>query len=70
MPSRSSGCRGAAGERSRVSAPRRSACLTVALLGCVAWAEAAPRSVWSGVYTDEQAMAGEKIYYARAMPWR
>jgi len=53
-----------------VSAPRRSACLTVALLGCVAWAEAAPRSVWSGVYTDEQAMAGEKIYYARAMPWR
>ena len=37
----------------------------MALLGCVAWAEAAPRSVWSGVYTDEQAMAGEKIDYAR-----
>ena len=37
----------------------------MALLGCVAWADAAPRSVWSGVYTDDQAMAGEKIYYAR-----
>jgi mono/diheme cytochrome c family protein len=28
-------------------------------------AAAAPRSVWSGVYTEEQAMAGEKVYYAR-----
>jgi quinoprotein glucose dehydrogenase len=37
----------------------------MALIACVAWAEAAPRSVWSGVYTDEQAMTGEKIYYAR-----
>jgi mono/diheme cytochrome c family protein len=26
---------------------------------------AAPRSVWSGVFTNEQAMAGETIYYAR-----
>jgi mono/diheme cytochrome c family protein len=26
---------------------------------------AAPRSVWSGVYADDQAIAGEKIYYAR-----
>jgi len=48
-----------------VSSPRRSAYVTVALLACVAWAEAATRSVWSGVYTDEQAMAGEKIYFAR-----
>lgn len=48
-----------------MSVPRRSAYVTIALLGCVAWADAAPRSVWSGVYTDDQAMAGEKIYYAR-----
>ena len=48
-----------------MTSPRRSVCLTMALLGCVAWADAATRSVWSGVYTDEQAMAGEKIYYAR-----
>ena len=34
-------------------------------LGFVALADAAPRSVWSGVYTDEQATAGETIYYAR-----
>ena len=31
----------------------------------VALAAAEPRSVWSGVYTAEQAAAGEKIYYAR-----
>jgi mono/diheme cytochrome c family protein len=33
-----------------------------------AWAAVAvaePRSVWSGVYTAEQATAGETIYYAR-----
>jgi mono/diheme cytochrome c family protein len=35
------------------------------VLGCVALAGAASRSAWSGVYTDEQATAGEKIYYAR-----
>jgi mono/diheme cytochrome c family protein len=28
-------------------------------------AAAAPRSVWSGVYTDEQAVTGEKVYFAR-----
>ena len=43
----------------------RLACLTAVALGGVALAAAAPRSAWSGVYTDEQANAGEKIYYAR-----
>jgi len=37
----------------------------MAVLGCAALSGAAPRSAWSRVYTDEQAMAGEKIYYAR-----
>ena len=41
------------------------ACATMVVLGCVALVQAAPRSVWSGVYTDDQAAAGEKIYYAR-----
>ena len=44
---------------------RRGACVTAVVLGCVALAGAAPRSVWSGVYTDEQATAGEKTYFAR-----
>jgi mono/diheme cytochrome c family protein len=35
------------------------------VLGCAALADAASRSVWSGVYTDDQATAGEKVYYAR-----
>ena len=41
--------------------------MTVAVLGsvAVAVAAAAPKSAWSGVYTDEQANAGEKIYFAR-----
>src|SRR4051794_6753435 len=42
-----------------------STCVTAIILGWVALASAAPRSVWSGVYSDEQAAAGEKIYYAR-----
>jgi mono/diheme cytochrome c family protein len=35
---------------------------------CFSWAvlrAAEPRSVWAGVYTADQAAAGEKIYYAR-----
>ena len=44
---------------------RRLACLAALALGGVALAAAPPRSAWSGVYTDEQANAGEKIYYAR-----
>ena len=42
-----------------------STCVTAMVLGWATLTKAAPRSVWSGVYTDEQAMAGEKIYYAR-----
>jgi len=41
------------------------ACLTAVAFVGAALAAAAPRSAWSGVYTDEQANAGEKIYYAR-----
>jgi len=37
----------------------------VVVLGAAALAAAGPRSVWSGVYSDEQASAGEKIYYAK-----
>ena len=33
--------------------------------GAALIAAAGPRSAWSGVYSDEQANAGEKIYYAR-----
>jgi mono/diheme cytochrome c family protein len=43
----------------------RSMCLAVGVVTWVALASAAPRSVWSGVYTEEQAMAGEKVYFAR-----
>jgi S-disulfanyl-L-cysteine oxidoreductase SoxD len=40
------------------------ACLTVSLaVGSTAARQ--PRSVWTGVYTAEQAAAGEKIYFAR-----
>lgn len=49
----------------RVRSPYRSTCGAVIVLVWVALADAAPRSVWSGVYTDEQATAGEQIYYAR-----
>jgi mono/diheme cytochrome c family protein len=40
-------------------------CVTAVALGGAALAAAGPRSAWSGVYSDEQANAGEKIYYAR-----
>jgi len=44
----------------------RSACAAALVLAWAALLPAAtPKSVWSGVYTNEQAMAGEKIYYAR-----
>jgi mono/diheme cytochrome c family protein len=46
-------------------AVRRLACLTVAMLAGGALAAAGPRSAWSGVYTDDQATAGEQIYYAK-----
>jgi mono/diheme cytochrome c family protein len=39
--------------------------LAVGVLTWVALAAAAPRSTSAGVYTDEQALAGEKVYYAR-----
>ena len=44
---------------------RRLACVTVVVLGAAALVAAGPRSAWSGVYTDDQATAGEKIYYAK-----
>jgi mono/diheme cytochrome c family protein len=46
-------------------AVRRLACVTVVVFGAAALAAAGPRSAWSGVYSDEQASAGEKIYYAK-----
>ena len=46
-------------------AVRRLACVTVVVLGAAALAAAGPRSAWSGVYSDEQASAGETIYYAK-----
>jgi mono/diheme cytochrome c family protein len=49
----------------RVSAIVRAGCLTIAAVGCAALSAAAPRSAWSGVYTNDQASAGEKVYYAR-----
>ena len=44
---------------------RRVTYVTAVVLGGTALTAAGPRSAWSGVYTDEQANAGEKIYYAR-----
>jgi len=44
---------------------RRLTCVSAAVLAGAALAAASPRSAWSGVYTDEQANAGEKIYYAK-----
>jgi mono/diheme cytochrome c family protein len=35
------------------------------LLVCITLAAAQTTSVWSGVYTDEQAAAGEKVYFNR-----
>src|SRR6185369_1108632 len=32
-------------------------------VACVTLAASAPKSVWSGVYTREQAAAGEKVYF-------
>ena len=40
-------------------------CVAAVALGGAALAAAGPRSAWSGVYSDEQANAGETIYYAR-----
>ena len=48
-----------------MASPQRSTAVLVLVLAWTALAAAAPRSVWSGVYTDDQAAAGEKIYYAR-----
>lgn len=45
--------------------PRGLCCGTAVLLAGLVLSAAGPRSAWSGVYTDEQASAGEKIYYAR-----
>lgn len=41
------------------------ACCIAVFLACASLSAAQPQSVWSGVYTAEQAAAGEKIYYAR-----
>lgn len=43
----------------------KSACAVAVLLSCTTLAAAASKSVWSGVYTEQQAQAGEKIYYDR-----
>jgi mono/diheme cytochrome c family protein len=40
-------------------------CALAVALACGTLAAAEPRSVWSGVYSYEQAAAGEKLYYAR-----
>jgi mono/diheme cytochrome c family protein len=40
---------------------------TLFLLVLVALTAAQSRSVWSGVYTDEQAAAGETIYFDRCV---
>lgn len=39
--------------------------VTGILLACVPLVAAGPKSVWSGVYTPQQAAAGEKIYFDR-----
>ena len=39
--------------------------VTAAFLACTPLVAAAPKSVWSGVYTAQQAAAGEKIYFDR-----
>ena len=48
-----------------MASPQRATAVVVLALTGTALAAAAPRSVWSGVYTADQAAAGEKIYYAR-----
>jgi mono/diheme cytochrome c family protein len=40
-------------------------CVAGFVLACTTLAASQPRSVWSGVYAAEQAIAGEKIYFAR-----
>ena len=40
-------------------------CAFVLALAWEAQTAAEPRSVWSGVYSAEQAVAGETVYYAR-----
>jgi mono/diheme cytochrome c family protein len=39
--------------------------VTGIFLACASLVVAAPKSVWSGVYTPQQAAAGEKIYFDR-----
>jgi mono/diheme cytochrome c family protein len=41
------------------------ACAAALVLACGMVAAAQPTSVWSGVYTAEQASAGEKVYFDR-----
>jgi mono/diheme cytochrome c family protein len=49
-----------------VSTPlHRLTCVTAVMVAGIALVAAGPRSTSSGVYTDEQASAGEKIYYAK-----
>lgn len=36
--------------------------IAAALLVCIAWAQDATRSVWDGVYTEEQANRGHDLY--------
>ena len=56
----------------RLSQPRfdlksrgASLCAITCLVVSVALGASGSKSVWSGVYTDQQAAAGEKIYYDR-----
>lgn len=42
-----------------------SMCVVLSLVGGGAWRMEATKSVWSGVYTDAQAAAGETIYFDR-----
>ena len=51
--------------RPRWRSPRRSLGVVICLVTYATLAAHASKSVWSGVYTDRQAAAGEKIYYDR-----
>ena len=55
-PSRSSACRDAAAAVSERPRQRNRSCgyVTITAVGCAALAAAAPRSVWSGVYTNDR----------------
>jgi len=48
-----------------VRVPSHSTSVAAGVFACAALAGAESRSVWSGVYADEQAAAGEKIYFTR-----